>query len=70
MRSWLDGLSEADFDAPPPGDDDQAPLWYYVMHLISHGIQQFSEAAVLLTRTGQSPGDIGFLEFVGMRARP
>lgn len=41
-----------------------------VMHLVSHGIQQFSEAAVLLTRAAHSPGDIGFLEFVGRRARP
>ena len=36
---------------------------YYVMHLVSHGIQQLSEAAVLLTRANHSPGDIGFLEF-------
>ena len=39
------------------------------MHLISHGIQQFSEAAVLLTSAGRSPGDIGFLEFVKSQAR-
>jgi hypothetical protein len=44
------------------------PLWYYVMHLVSHAIQQFSEAAVLVTRAGHSPGDIGFLEFAEQRA--
>jgi hypothetical protein len=33
-----------------------------------HSIQQFSEVAVLLTRAGYSPDDIGFLEFA-MRAR-
>ena len=37
------------------------------MHLISHGMQQFSEAAVLLTRAGHSPGDIGFLEFISSK---
>ena len=40
------------------------------MHLVSHGIQQFSEAAVLLTRAGHSPGDIGFLEFIQTDTRP
>jgi uncharacterized damage-inducible protein DinB len=70
MRAWLATLSDADLDAPPVRDEDRRqPLWVFVMHLISHGIQQFSEAAVLLTRAGHSPGDIGFLEFVKSRAR-
>jgi uncharacterized damage-inducible protein DinB len=64
MREWLASLTDADLDAPPARDEDRQPLWHYVMHLYSHGLQQFSEAAVLLTRVGQSPGDIGFLEFV------
>lgn len=67
MRAWLAALTDADLDAPPPRDEDSQPLWHYVMHLVSHGIQQFSEAAVLLTRAGHSPGDIGFLEFVAAR---
>ena len=47
------------------GHQDRQPLWHYVMHLYSHGLQQFSEAAVLLTRgRAKSPGDIGILEFV------
>lgn len=69
MRAWLASLTDADLDAPPPRDEDAHPLWHYVMHLVSHGIQQFSEVAVLLTRSGHSPGDIGFLEFVGPRER-
>jgi uncharacterized damage-inducible protein DinB len=64
MRAWLASLTDGDLDAPPPRPEDGFPLWYYVMHLVSHGIQQLSEAAVLLTRAGHSPGDIGFLEFV------
>ncbi|CAN5550282.1 hypothetical protein BH23CHL10_BH23CHL10_09920 [soil metagenome] len=62
-------LTDADLDAAPPRDEDTPPLWHFVMHLVSHGIQQFSEVAILLTRAGQSPGDIGFLEFVGRRER-
>jgi len=64
MRGWLASLTDADLDAPPPRDEDPYPLWFYAMHLVSHGIQQLSEAAVLLTNAGHSPGDIGFLEFV------
>lgn len=69
MRAWLAGMTDAHLDAPPVRDEDQQPLWHYVMHLVSHGIQQFSEAAVLLTRAGHSPGDIGFLEFVEQTGR-
>ena len=68
-RAWLAGLSDADLDAPPVRDEDRQPLWHYVMHLVSHGTQQFSEAAVLLTDAGASPGDIGFLEFVQSTGR-
>jgi uncharacterized damage-inducible protein DinB len=68
MRAWLASLTDADLDAPPVREEDRLPLWHFVMHLVSHGIQQFSEAAVLLTRAGHSPGEIGFLEFVGSRS--
>jgi uncharacterized damage-inducible protein DinB len=64
MRAWLASLTDAHLDAPPVRDEDRLPLWMFVMHLVSHGIQQFSEAAVLLTRAGHSPSEIGFLEFV------
>jgi uncharacterized damage-inducible protein DinB len=67
MRAWLASLTDADLDAPPVRAEDRQPLWCYVMHLISHGTQQFSEAAVLLSRAGHSPGEIGFLEFVMTR---
>jgi uncharacterized damage-inducible protein DinB len=63
MRRWLAGLTDGQLAVPPPGEDAPVPLWYYVMHLVSHAIQQFSDAAVLLTQAGQSPEDIGFLEF-------
>lgn len=68
MRSWIDGLTDEQLAAPPPGELSPLPLSSYVMHLLSHGIQQFSEAAVLLRRSGHSPGDIGFLEFAKKRS--
>lgn len=69
MREWLAGLADADLDAPPVREEDPQPLSQYVMHLYAHGLQQFSEAAVLLTRAGRSPGDIGFLEFIRATGR-
>jgi uncharacterized damage-inducible protein DinB len=64
MRAWLASLTDADLDAPSVRAEDRLPLWHFVMHLYAHGLQQFSEAAVLLTRADASPGDLGFLEFV------
>ena len=69
MRTWLASLTDEDLDAPPVRDEDRQPLWHYVIHLVDHGMQQFSEAAVLLTLAGRSPGEIGFLEFVQRTGR-
>jgi uncharacterized damage-inducible protein DinB len=67
MRTWLRGLTEEELSRPAPEKGRSLPLWFFVMHLVSHAIQQFSDAAVLLTRAGASPGDIGFLEFANDR---
>lgn len=64
MRVWLAGMADEELDAPPVRAEDRQPLWHYVMHRYAHGLQQFGEAAVLLTRLGHSPGDIGFLEYI------
>jgi hypothetical protein len=39
------------------------------MHLYIQALQQFSDAAVLLTRAGATPGELDFLEFVESRKR-
>lgn len=67
MRSWIATLSDEELAAPPPSEDGPLPLWHYVMHLVSHAIQQHADAAVLLTRAGQSPGGIEFLDFASSR---
>jgi uncharacterized damage-inducible protein DinB len=63
LRTWLERVSDAQLATRPPGDDNALPLWLYLVYVVTHGIQQFSEAAVLLTRLGHSPGEIGFLRF-------
>jgi uncharacterized damage-inducible protein DinB len=63
LRTWFAQVSDAQLAARPPGDDNDLLLWQYLAFVVTHGIGQFSEAAVLLTRLGDSPGEIGFLAF-------
>jgi uncharacterized damage-inducible protein DinB len=63
LRTWFERVSDMQLATCPPGDDNVLPLWRYLVYVVTHGIQQFSEAAVLLTRLGHSPGEIGFLDF-------
>jgi uncharacterized damage-inducible protein DinB len=68
MRDWIRTLDDeklagkADVEA---GKD--YPLWYYVMHLITHSQQHRAESAQLLTQLGLSPGDVDFLDFCDQR---
>ena len=63
LRLWLGDLSDSQLAERPPGEDDVLPVWRYLVYVVTHGVQQFTEAAVLLTRLGHSPGELGFLEF-------
>jgi uncharacterized damage-inducible protein DinB len=46
------------------------PLWQQMMHQVNHGTQHRSEAAVVLTELGASPGGLDLLYFVdGQSAR-
>jgi len=63
LRAWFAGVSDDDLAAPPPGTGDPLARWRGLLYVVNHGTQQFTEAAVLLTRLGHSPGEIGFLEF-------
>ena len=64
MREWVTGLTDADLraacDAEPRAGH---PFWFHLQHLYSHGLQQFSDAAALLTAAGRSPGELDFLDF-------
>ena len=70
LRTWFARVSDLQLASRPPGDENVLPLWQYLVYVVTHGIQQFSEAAVLLTRLGHSPGEIGFLRFCSDRGLP
>jgi uncharacterized damage-inducible protein DinB len=70
MRAWLAALDDAElareFVLDPAGSvasGERYPLWYYVLHVHTHSHQQLADAAVLLTRMRQSPGNLEFLDF-------
>jgi len=67
LRAWVASLSDVDLEAPThPGLASRPlPRWMFVQHLVSHGAQQAADAATLLTADGASPGEIGFLEYIG-----
>jgi len=69
LRSYLDGVSDADFTAMltskrPDGTESVFIRWNVLVHILYHSAQHRSEAAELLTRYGQSPGDTDFIFFM------
>jgi uncharacterized damage-inducible protein DinB len=64
LAAFFDGLVDDDLDRPV----DDLPVWQTMTHVINHGTQHRSEAAVLLTRLGLSPGDLDLHVFLEERA--
>jgi len=46
------------------------PVWQMLLHLANHGTQHRSEAAVLLTEAGHSPGDLDLIDYAEGLAAP
>ena len=46
------------------------PLWQQMLHQVNHATQHRSEAAVMLTQAGHSPGWLDYLYFVDVAATP
>ena len=63
QRVYLDSLSDDTVAGTVNftfrnGRTGSQPLWLMIVHLINHGTQFRSEAAVRLTQVGQSPGNL------------
>jgi uncharacterized damage-inducible protein DinB len=72
MRDYLASLSDGDMTGLvrytlDSGQKRERLLWHCLYHLANHGTQHRSEAAVLLTGHGQSPGDVDFTFFLNER---
>ena len=65
MDEWLATLDDATLAAV----EEEAPMWQYLAHLANHGTQHRSEAAVLLTAAGHSPGDLDMVDFIEVLAQ-
>lgn len=67
-REWINGLTDQDLIAPATLNGlDGYPTWYYVVHLVTHGIQELGDAAVLLNLAGAPSRDLGFLYYADSR---
>lgn len=69
MRTFLAGLGDQDLDRvihynTTSGVPLKQVLWQILVHVVNHGTQHRSEAAVLLTDYGHSPGDLDFITFL------
>lgn len=64
--TWFDALTEDDL----AGRVEDLVVWQCLAHLANHGTQHRSEAAVLLTEAGRSPGDLDMLDFIVARSAP
>jgi uncharacterized damage-inducible protein DinB len=64
MRAWLASLDDEALARTLDRDgNSRVPLWYFLLHIVMHAAQQRSDAAVLLTNFGRSPGELEFLEY-------
>ena len=73
MRAYIDTLTEETLNGTIryviPGAVREHVVWHLLLDAIIHATQHRSEAAVLLTSYGQSPGDFDFTMFLNERAK-
>lgn len=69
MREFLGSIDDSGLErvvgyTNTRGSAFQTPLWQILLHVVNHGTQFRSEAAVWLTQKGYSPGDLDFIAFL------
>lgn len=72
MWVYIDTLTEETLNSTIrwviPGFVRERVVWHFLLDTINHATQHRSEAAVLLTSYGQSPGDLDLSMFLNERA--
>jgi uncharacterized damage-inducible protein DinB len=74
-RDYVASLSAEDLSAAiayrnTRGVDYKQPLWQLLAHVVNHGTQHRSEAAMMLTAYGHSPGDVDLVMYLRDRLPP
>jgi uncharacterized damage-inducible protein DinB len=69
MQGYVGGLQDSDLAATvqytnTKGIRFENPLWWILYHVINHGTQFRSEAGMLLTNLGHSPGDVDLIFYL------
>ena len=69
LRSYLESLTDDDLSQSvgyrnTKGTTYETILWQILVHVVNHGTQFRSEAAVYLTEQGHSPGDLDLLIYL------
>lgn len=59
VDEWLSTLTEGFIGYVHEG----VPIWHMLVHVVNHGTQHRSEAAVLLTADGRSPGELDLIKY-------
>lgn len=64
MRTWLGPLTDDDLVAIVDlGNSDRFPLWYYLVHIVTHSEQQRRDVQILLRDLGHAVPDLEFLYY-------
>ena|SRR6188474_30164 len=64
MRPWLETLTDDELaDVVDLGNADRFPLWYYLVHVVTHGTHQRRDAALIVERAGNTPPELDFLYY-------
>jgi uncharacterized damage-inducible protein DinB len=62
---WLSRLTDADLAQGITANGLEGfALSTYLVHVVMHGTESFSAAAILLQQAGHSMGDVGYLDFI------
>jgi uncharacterized damage-inducible protein DinB len=75
MRAYLAGLSDADLDRvveyrATDGTPFRRVLWHILTHVVNHGTQHRSEAALYLTNFDRSPGNMDLTAYLSEQDKP
>ncbi len=64
MMTWLATLDDEALDGLEPNGPRRRPLWVCLTHVVNHGTQHRSEAAMILTQFGHPPGDLDLSSYL------